>query len=281
VKPQDDPNGLHGLDFSTAAAEGRGTHLACVKCYRQILGSYFEVDDEVVCEECRYAAESAANEGSPAGRCGRALAAGLCGAVVGAGIYYAARALTGYEIGLIAIVVGVLVGAGVRWGARGRGGWAYQTLAIVLTYLAIVSTYVPFFAESSWDALMEGWHSKDWVLGEVEAGSPDPDAASDGLPAREGAIVPVSDTPSNAASSEPLEPGPAVKIVFGAALFVMALVAPFMFGLQSVLGLAIIGLALYQAWKLNKRQQLIITGPYAVGSGAPAPAPIELAGEGA
>jgi hypothetical protein len=52
-------------------------------------------------------------------------------------------ALTGYEFGLIAIVVGFLVGAAVEKGSNGRGGWQYQTLAMFLTYTSIVSSYVP------------------------------------------------------------------------------------------------------------------------------------------
>ena len=35
------------------------------------------------------------------------------------------------------------VGKAVNWGAYGRGGWRYQTMAIALTYVAIVSSYVP------------------------------------------------------------------------------------------------------------------------------------------
>lgn len=51
--------------------------------------------------------------------------------------------LTGYSIGLVAIVVGAVVGLAVRKGARGRGGWVYQGMAIILTYLAIAASYVP------------------------------------------------------------------------------------------------------------------------------------------
>ena len=65
------------------------------------------------------------------------------GGLAGSVLYYAILAMSGYEFGLIAIVVGMAVGKAVNWGAYGRGGWRYQTMAIALTYLAIVSSYVP------------------------------------------------------------------------------------------------------------------------------------------
>ena len=58
-------------------------------------------------------------------------------------MYYAITAISGYEFGLIAIVVGFGVGTAVRWGSNGRGGKRYQALAMALTYLAIVATYIP------------------------------------------------------------------------------------------------------------------------------------------
>ena len=50
---------------------------------------------------------------------------------------------TGYDLGLIAIVVGLLVGGAVKFGSAGRGGWFYQTMAMVLTYATISASIVP------------------------------------------------------------------------------------------------------------------------------------------
>jgi hypothetical protein len=144
------------------------------------------------------------------GRFLRALAFGAIGAAVGAGIYYAILALTGYELGLVAIVVGWLVGRGVSLGANHRGGWLYQAMAVFLTYTAIVSTYVPLIA-------------KEGVEGPL-----------------------------------PL-------------LFIVAYAVPFLAGLGNLIGIAIIGFALYQAWSMNKRLTIAFTGPYTVKT-APQPA---------
>ena len=47
--------------------------------------------------------------------------------------------------------------------------------------------------------------------------------------------------------------------------------APFLAGFENIIGIAIIGFALYQAWQMNARRRVVFTGPYAIG-GAPATA---------
>jgi hypothetical protein len=104
--------------------------------------SYYEVNGQITCERCQ-GALAAAQRAPHLGPFLRATALGILAAVVGSVLYYAVAKLTGYELGLIAIVVGLLVGLAVRRGSRSRGGWRYQALAIFLTYASIASTYVP------------------------------------------------------------------------------------------------------------------------------------------
>jgi hypothetical protein len=119
---------------------------SCAGCQAELAGTYFEVDGHRMCPACREKID-AKPEGSPAGRFFAALAYGLGASVVGFVIYYAVLRLTGYEVGFIAIIVGLLVGLAVKKGSRGVGGAGYQALAIGLTYLSIVSTYVPLLAD--------------------------------------------------------------------------------------------------------------------------------------
>jgi hypothetical protein len=56
-----------------------------------------------------------------------------------------------------------------------------------------------------------------------------------------------------------------VLLAFGAVLLV-ACAAPFLAGLQNIIGLVIIGIGVYQAWKLNRRVPLVITGPHVLSS---------------
>jgi hypothetical protein len=74
-------------------------------------------------------------------------------------------------------------------------------------------------------------------------------------------------------------PGPAKLVaavfLFLALIFAIALAAPFLMGVQNIMGLIIIGIALWEAWKFNVFQPLVITGPYELGGdAAPAPTPV-------
>ena len=135
----------------------------------------------------------------------KAVGGGVAGGVAGAIVYYAVLALSGYEIGIIAIAVGWLVGKGVRWGSGGRGGPLYQALAIGLTYLAIVATYIGM--------ALKGFSTD--------------------------------------------EASPPILIIL-----IVGLALPFLAGFQNIIGLVIIGIGLYEAWKINRRVPLAISGPF-------------------
>jgi hypothetical protein len=171
-------------------------------------------------------------------------------AIVGAGIYYAILALTGYEIGLVAIAVGFLVGGGVRRGADARGGWPYQALAIFLTYTAIVSTYVPFIIKAARDQVATADSQVVAVAADSVAGT----------------TQVVTDT---SAAAGQVSAGQAVLALVVFSAFVYAV--PFLAGLENIIGLLIIGFALFEAWKMNQRTHLEITGPYRIGGATPTP----------
>lgn len=200
------------LDLRFDAGSEAAAAPSCSACSGAIAGQYYEAGGAVVCPGCRTAIEARGSQGSAGGRFGRAVACGLAGAVAGAALYYAILALTGYELSLVAIAVGWLVGRGVQLGSRERGGLAYQVLAVILTYVAIVSTYIPFILESA------------------------------------------SETAAT----------PAMVVM----MFVVALSVPFLAGLENILGLVIIGIGLWQAWRMNARAEIVFTGPYAVGAPA-------------
>ena len=143
MEPSPEPH----LDENAQAGE-----LACTLCQGEIYDAYFEVNGEASCQKCRYTVEDLRVKGSSAGRFFRASLAGSVAAVVGAGLYYAVLALTEYEFALVSILVGLMVGFAVNWGSGHRGGWLYQTLAVGLTYMAIVSTNVPF--------ILDGWEDE-------------------------------------------------------------------------------------------------------------------------
>jgi hypothetical protein len=85
-------------------------------------------------------------------------------------------------------------------------------------------------------------------------------------PAQSGATA-AETTP---AAGEATSGGGAPLVFAFAALLALAIAAPFLGGIENVLGLVIIGIGLYEAWKLNRRQTIVITGPHALASARPA-----------
>src|SRR5688500_11638826 len=129
------------IQFDQAEFKGDAASLSCASCGTAIRGEYYEVAQVITCEACRVRIQSEATGGSAVMRLVKAAFLGTIAAAIGAGVYYAVRALTGYEFGLIAVVVGLVVGGAVRMGSGNRGGVPYQLLAMFLTYASIVSTY--------------------------------------------------------------------------------------------------------------------------------------------
>ena len=225
----------------------------CARCQAGIVAEYYEVNGHVVCASCKAALEQAP-AGSGPSRLLRAAAYGLGAAVLGAGLYYAILAATGYEIGLVAIAVGWLVGRAVHKGSNETGGWAYQAVAVGLTYLAIVSTYLPFIVKSA----MEDQGKPRAAVSATAA--PSSAAGADS------ASTSLASTGESSRGKMTLG-----RFVLGILLLIaIAAAAPFLAGIENVIGLVIIGFALYQAWKMNRRVLLTITGPYAVGQGGTA-----------
>jgi hypothetical protein len=229
------------LQFERAEFDQTPGEAQCTECKRPLAGSYFDVNGQMVCEACRYGIESRHTAGSGASRFVRAFGAGAAAALGGALLYYAILALTGYEIGLIAIAVGYGVGVAVRWGANARGGWLYQALAIGLTYLAITTGYffTAAFDQSMWQA--------DTAATVSAAPSPTASAADATGAAPTGTPSTLREIPVG------------LRL---ALLFAIALISPFLGGFENIIGLIIIAIGLYEAWKLNQRTELTITGPH-------------------
>jgi hypothetical protein len=59
-----------------------------------------------------------------------------------------------------------------------------------------------------------------------------------------------------------------VVLLAVAALFALALAAPFLGGASNILGILIIGFGLWRAWQINKPSTLTINGPFSVAPAA-------------
>jgi hypothetical protein len=239
------------LQFDRAQFDGNASQPGCAVCHTPLYGSYYEVNGHTVCEGCCYKLREAQPTGSRGGRALRAIAGGVGAGLAGAILYWLILALTGYEFSLIAIVVGYGVGRAVRWGSGGRGGRAYQALAIALTYLAIVSAYVPLM-------VTEIMKQKSTIQAQAAPS--------------EGTAVPAStsnDTSPGQPSAQNGNGGSIGGLLIGLGfLLLLACAAPFLAGVQNIIGLVIIGIGMYQAWKLNRRTPLVITGPHTLAASA-------------
>lgn len=237
------------LQFDTAEPVApAAADVRCAAC-GDALASYFEVNGAVACGRCKDTAVTARG-GSHAGSLLRATGLGLVAAALGAAVYYAVAALTGYEIGLISIAVGLLVGFAVRKGSRGRGGWRYQALAMFLTYAAIASTYVPRVFQAA----------KEQERSAATVQTPAPAAAP--LPAE----APASGAPATAPTPEAAPVGLGAFLGAVGMLLALSLALPFLAGFDNVMGLVLIAIGLYEAWKVNRLTPFSVTGPYQVGA---------------
>ena len=234
------------LQFDRVEVEaGAAAATICSTCSKPIIQSYYEANGQLICSECRESLSEGAM-GSRPGRISRAFIAGLAVAVLGAVVWWGVRRLTGYEVGLISIAIGFGVGKAVRWGSRNRGGWAYQLIAILLTYASVAGNYTP-------DVLSEFYKAE---------------AAQETSTAAQGQkVVAASTTPTPEQSFSGVS-----FVILSVLAFFIAAAVPFMAGAQNIIGILIIAFGLYEAWKINKRVDLVITGPYSV-MPAPAAAP--------
>jgi len=239
------------LQFDRAEPLHGQPGLTCAACNRPISDTYFEVNGRVVCASCRSIVEDQWNRGGSGGRFGKALGLGLLAAIGSAVVWYAVLELTDSQWGILAVLVGFGVGTAVNKGANGRGGWRYQTLAMFLTYTAVVSSYAPY--------VIQGFRERA-TADSVQTAPIDSLTKLDSATTAAATTTPKSDAP-----------GAGLIIVGLFALLLLFYATPIVVGFQSPITLLILGIALYEAWKLNKKAELRITGPYQVaGPAAPA-----------
>jgi hypothetical protein len=203
-----------------------------------------------------------------AGRFFLAALLGAVGAAVGAGVYYAALAFTGKQIGFVAVIVGLLVGKGVDLGGGGRGGFRFQLLAVMLTYCAIVTTYMPFIMTDG--GSMTQRHLLEGRIGTLD----DPldyaavraDVTRPGDSDATGLSRTLATVSGNAIHqvAQWFAHGPERLRVAGGfvVLFLIAATSPVLAATNNFLTLLVIAIGIWEAWKLNRRHSVILTaGP--------------------
>ena len=209
------------------------------------MDTYFEADQSVICAACHARLTAQQPADAAEGRFARGLAFGLLAALAAAAAYVALLATTGRELTPAVFLVGLVVGKAVRVGARGRGGRRFQWLAVGLTYLAIATTYVPFV-----------------VKGYSPASSRSSAEATElAFPAATASFLTVATPPPEPLAARSSLGGTAVG--FGG-LLLLAVAAPLLESANNILATLVMFAALLQAWRMNRRVELRVTGPYRV-----------------
>lgn len=223
----------------------------CGGCRKPLSGSYYTLQAARICPECHDGIRQAIASGSPAKRFLKAVVLGTLGALLGSVLYVGVAMLFKIEVGLVAIVVGLIVGVAVKKGSEGRGGWPYQALAMFLTYASIIVLYVP----SAMERQMDKVRREKGVQAEKarETGTPSPD----GVP---------PPTPAPAEEPKPAITNPILWVLVLIVVFAISCVEPFRQGPQNIIGLLLIGIALYEAWKINKGVKFEFQGPFQIGA---------------
>ncbi len=234
----------HELQFEHAEVlptEGASSPFGrlCVACKQPTGATYFHAQGQVVCPGCATRIQ-AGQQAPPPLSLARALLYGAGAALGGCILYATVAIITGWEFGLIAIVVGYMVGKAIRHGSRGLGGRPQQILAVVLTYFAITTSYIPV---TIYEMVQ---HPEKFSR----------TAATQGASAQR----------ENPATSP--EPSSKPRMGFAGAivmLLLLAAAAPFFSlssGVSGIITLFLIFIGIRQAWRLTARSQILVMGPY-------------------
>ncbi len=233
-------------EYTTPTPDGP----SCGVCQSSINGEYYETGGKVCCPSCRDRVEAAFRGGSRVARVLKAFLFGSVAAGIGAALYYAIQRATGYNIGLVAVVVGVMVGRAVRKGTGDRGGRFYQFLAVFLTYSAIASMYAPLVVQE--------------FLKQAQVQEP-----------AEAPIAKVdkADAKPDAELTDPKQIVLAFVVV-AVVVIGFSYILPVQIALTAPMSGLIFAFALWEAWKVNRRAHLSFNGPFRVstpGSSGPEP----------
>jgi len=225
---------------------------SCVACHQPIHHQYFQLNGAILCGHCREQIMAGLNSGSWFVRFLKASLFGFGAAIAGFAIYFGILKVTGYQIGLISILVGFLVGMAVRKGSENRGGALYQLTAVFFTYLAIAASYSALILPEAFQE-MEAQQQAEAQAGPKAAAPVEVEKAAANPPEKV-AEAPVSIN--------------AVNLIIGLVfLFGLALAIPVISGFSNPIGLLIVAFALWEAFKINRKTPLVITGPHLVGPG--------------
>lgn len=225
------PEQSESLQFDRAEYSQGESPTTCTSCTQLLSGEYYRVNGSVVCPTCKERLSDFVSARPSTREIFRGLLWGLGGSALGLLLYYLVS-LTGYQLSLVAIAVGFIVGKAVHMGANGRTGRRLQMIAVVLTYFSICGSLVPL------------------MMTEIAQGK----VKLDGGDAQ-------SKTKA-AAQQKPTPVRRAIGLTLGVVvLFAISLASPVLNGFDPI-GWLILGIGLWEAWRINRRPVAVFDGPF-------------------
>ena len=243
----------------------------CLSCKRSIVGRYYRLNGKPFCDSCQTVVLAQFARKLPASKKVAGFFLVLAAVVGCAAAWYGIREATGYEIGLIAIGVAYVIAKALRRASGGLGSRGLQLAAVVLTYLSIAGANVPIIVK----AMLQ---TRDEHAAAATA-KPNAAASADKPPAKpaaagSGVAEPAVEQPPAAAAEKKPTLNPALGLsLFALVVLGLALAAPFLALPENILGVLIIGIALYQAWRLTAPVPLNWEGPLTYEPPADGPVP--------
>jgi hypothetical protein len=223
----------------------------CAVCRGSLGTEYWKWQRLVFCTGCRpkittkLAESQSVRTTVRAGLLGGGVAL-LCG--VGYAVFVA---VTNMQLALVTIGIAYVVGRVIRKASGGVGGLRFQILAVVLTYVASTMGYAPGILRAVSAEANEKSQTADVASAHESSAPGDPGGPAASPPRSQDAGKP----------SFSLSSLGALVYVF-AVLFRIMLEAPFLELSAAPLGVVIVAIGLWQAWKLTRGVPLEVEGPY-------------------
>ena len=224
------------FDRSESKVPQPGPQVPCAACHQPLADEYYLAGGVKVCADCKAGFSQLVEGGSKKARFLKATLLGGLAALVGGALWATFIVTTNTMWGFVAIGLGYLVGIAVRKGSEGRGGRAYQFLGIGLVYLGIATGYMGV------------------IVTQFDAKKTPPAAEKAATPAESKAA------PAEAKAPAPAPEGGCVGAV--AMLLFLYVGSPIMIGKADPFSLVFLGIALWEAWRLNAGANLKVSGPY-------------------
>ena len=238
-------------------------HVNCSRCGASVT-QYWAVDGAVLCERCKgEALEARSSAEGRAGRILKALALGTGGMLAGAAVWYGVAKFANLQLALIAILLAWLVGKGVFIGSGKRGGRGYQVMAVALTWFGIGTALAPFQFEGFGQRMAQ---VADSVRAERSAPAAPAAAMSDSQVNAELAKLDTAIAEEPKTTSAPGR-GWGILLGLGALLLlIVSLPVLVIVNSGSFILVIIYGIGLYEAWKLTRHVDPLVSGPHPVGA---------------